>query len=38
VRPSFNLLSSINYVSGSGSMRDPVRINWYTKDIQLLCK
>ena len=27
VRPSFNLLSSINYVSGSGSMRDPVRIN-----------
>ena len=27
VRPSFNLLSSINYVSGLGSMRDPVRIN-----------
>ena len=27
VRPSFNLLSSINYVSGSGSMSDPVRIN-----------
>ena len=26
VRPSFNLLSSITYVSGSGSMSDPVRI------------
>ena len=26
VRPSFNLLSSTNYVSGSGSMSDPVRI------------
>ena len=27
VRPSFNLLSSITYVSGSGSMSDPVRVN-----------
>ena len=27
VRPSFNLLSSIKYVSGSGSMSDPVRVN-----------
>ena len=27
VRPSFNLLSSTTYVSGSGSMNDPVRIN-----------
>ena len=27
VRPSFNLLSSTTYVSGSGSMSDPVRIN-----------
>ena len=26
VRPSFNLLSSVKYVSGSGSMSDPVRI------------
>ena len=26
VRPSFSLLSSTNYVSGSGSMSDPVRI------------
>ena len=27
VRPSFSLLSSITYVSGSGSMSEPVRIN-----------
>ena len=27
VRPVFNLLSSMNYVSGSGSMSDPVRVN-----------
>ena len=27
VRPSFNLLSSITYVSGSGSMTDPILIN-----------
>ena len=27
VRPSFNLLSSVKYVSGSGSMSDPVRVN-----------
>ena len=27
VRPSFNLLSSTTYVSGSGSVSDPVRIN-----------
>ena len=27
VRPVFNLLSSTNYVSGSGSMSDPVRVN-----------
>ena len=26
-RPSFNLLSSVKYVSGSGSMSDPVRVN-----------
>ena len=26
VRPSFNLESSVKYVSGSGSMSDPVRI------------
>ena len=26
-RPSFNLLSSTTYVSGSGSMSDPVRVN-----------
>ena len=26
-RPVFNLLSSMNYVSGSGSMSDPVRVN-----------
>ena len=26
VRPSFNLLSSVKYVSGSGSMSDPVRV------------
>ena len=27
VRPSFNLLSSTTYVSGAGSMSDPVRVN-----------
>ena len=27
VRPVFNLLSSTSYVSGSGSMSDPVRVN-----------
>ena len=27
VRPSFNLLSPTTYVSGSGSMSDPVRVN-----------
>ena len=27
VRPSFNLLSSITYVSGSGSAVDPILIN-----------
>ena len=27
VRPSFNLLSSITYVSGSGSAVDPIRVN-----------
>ena len=27
VRPSFNLSSSITYVSGSGSMSNPIRIN-----------
>ena len=27
VRPSFNLESSVKYVSGSGSMSDPIRIN-----------
>ena len=27
VRPSFNLLSSTTYVSGSGSMSDPIRVN-----------
>ena len=27
VRPSFNLSSSITYVSGSGSMSDPIRVN-----------
>ena len=27
VRPSFNLLSSVKYVSGSGSMSGPVRVN-----------
>ena len=27
VRPSFNLLSSTTYVSGSGSISDPVRVN-----------
>ena len=27
VRPTFNLESSVKYVSGSGSMSDPVRIN-----------
>ena len=27
VRPAFNLLSSVKYVSGSGSMSDPVRVN-----------
>jgi len=27
VRPSFNLLSSVKYVSGSGSMSDPIRID-----------
>ena len=27
VRPSFNLLSSTTYLSGSGSMSDPVRVN-----------
>ena len=27
VRPSFHLLSSTTYVSGSGSMSDPVRVN-----------
>ena len=27
VRPSFNLESSITYVSGSGSMSDPVRLS-----------
>ena len=26
VRPSFNLESSVKYVSGSGSMSDPVRV------------
>ena len=28
VRPSFNLESSVNYVSGSGSMSDPVRVTY----------
>ena len=27
VRPSFNLESTVKYVSGSGSMTDPVRVN-----------
>ena len=27
VHPSFNLLSSTTYLSGSGSMSDPVRVN-----------
>ena len=27
VRPSFNLLSSVKYVSGSGSMSNPIRVN-----------
>ena len=27
IRPSFNLESSVKYVSGSGSMSDPVRVN-----------
>ena len=27
VRPSFNLLSSVTYASGLGSMSDPIRIN-----------
>ena len=27
VRPSFSLLSSITYVSGSGSAVDPIRVN-----------
>ena len=27
VRPSFNLDSSVKYVSGSGSMSDPMRVN-----------
>ena len=27
VRPSFNLESSVKYVTGSGSMSDPVRVN-----------
>ena len=27
VRPVFNLLSSVNYVSGSGTAADPIRIN-----------
>ena len=27
VRPSFNLVSSVKYVSGSGGMSDPVRVN-----------
>ena len=27
VRPSFNLESSVKYVSGSGSKSDPVRVN-----------
>ena len=27
VRPSFNLESTVKYVSGSGSMSDPVRVN-----------
>ena len=27
IRPSFNLVSSVKYVSGSGSMSDPVRVN-----------
>ena len=27
VRPSFNLLSSVTYVSGSGTSSDPIRIN-----------
>ena len=27
VRPSFSLLSSVTYVSGTGSMSDPIRIN-----------
>ena len=27
VRPSFSLLSSTTYVSGSGSMSDPIRVN-----------
>ena len=28
VRPSFNLEASVNYVSGSGSMSDPVRVTY----------
>ena len=27
VRPSFNLESTVAYVSGSGSMSDPIRVN-----------
>ena len=27
VRPVFNLSSSVNYVSGSGTAADPIRIN-----------
>ena len=27
VRPSFNLLSSVTYASGSGTSSDPIRIN-----------
>ena len=34
VRPSFNLSSSITYVSGSGSMSNPIRVNWLTDSFE----
>ena len=34
VRPSFNLESSITYLSGSGSASDPMLINWLTDSFE----
>ena len=34
VRPVFNLSSSVNYVSGSGTAADPILVNWLTDSFE----